>query len=191
MNKGGFGLPFGQILKEQESAVVDVNTTVVETILRSFPVPARVGELGAETRLLLWGDVLHNNVAGDSLTLQMRLGKGVDITGTVLGKVAFNFQNQVGATRYNWIVQATLTGLGEGRYVLDGVLTCPRTDSGLQTAQTWTSMTDTVSTGTPVAAVGGLQQVVVTATWGASSANNAVRKFGSLMIFDPKSSGML
>jgi len=189
MNKGGLGLPYGQTIREQESALVDVNTSITETVLRAFPLPARAGDVGVETRFFVWGDILHNNVGTDALVLSVRLGKGIDITGVTLGQVSFAFANQVGASRWTWITAFKLTGLGNGQYIVEGSLTNPRTDSGVQQISTWKSIPDGATSGVPTLSQG-LQALVLTTTWAVSSANNSIRKFGSLMIFDPTSGGI-
>lgn len=167
-------------LEAPTTANNDVNTTALETTLYSVTVPANaMGTVGAVSMTLL-GDYLHNNVAGDTLTLRIKFG------GITHYAVASSLGNATGAARHPWLLNILLLNKGAtNSQELFGTLITEQANAGAPT--TGIGFVVDASLRTPTSAfastAGGMtidttvnQTLLVSVQWSASSANNSWRR---------------
>jgi hypothetical protein len=144
-------------------ADVDVTNTTTETSLWSKVITG--GDMGANgtLRLNLYVDVLHNNAAGDTVTLRVKFGGSTQITQSFtwastsatrfILHLPFLIANK-GATNSQLIVAEQLPSYGSGSDY-----------RGTSEAYTTASVDTTAD-----------QTFQITAQWSAASANNSFRK---------------
>lgn len=162
---------------DRATSTVDVVSSVTETSIYSKVVAGNDMGTNRGLRLLLLGDYLHNNVAGDTLTLRVKFG------GTTHWAEAYDLGAVVGAARHPWSVRLEIANLGAvnsqaifGEIVTEiADATAPSIgiggwDSGKGAA--WpiaASALGAIDTSTA-------QTLEVTVQWSASSPNNSWRK---------------
>jgi hypothetical protein len=167
-------------LEAPTTANLDVNTTVAETTLYSVTVPSNaLGTTGLAV-MELGGDLLHNNVAGDTLTIRVKFG-GV----TQWASGAWNFQNALNALRLPWRLNVELASKGATNaqelfingHVYAANATPPAT-TGLGGPVTNLDMvfSGASTSGAPAIDTTANQTLEVTVQWSASSANNSFRR---------------
>jgi len=165
------------------TAVVDINTLATERSMydgsavgaaTGWKIPANVLGTDRGVRLRLAGDLLHNNGAGDTLTVRIRWGNA-----TVIAPAATSLTGAANAARASWEVVMNLHNLG-----------------ATNAQHIWGTINlgnVTLSSGTGVTSYGGAagsiwelasnqvldttadQYLDVSATWSVSSVNNSFR----------------
>lgn len=144
------------------TAAVDVNTSVAETTIYTKSITG--GDLGSTKmcRLTLIGDYLHNNVAGDTVTVRGKFG------GTTLFQQTTSLGAATGAARQTWRMQFEVENLGATNSQLgSGTLVFPPTGGG--------AATTLMDFGPASADTTAAQTLLVSAQWSASSANDSWR----------------
>lgn len=158
------------------TAELDINTSTAETTVFSVTVPANtMGTTGAVS-MRLFGDCLHNNAAGDTVTIRVKFG------GITLFSGSTPFISATGANRQPWYSSIYVFNTGatnaqtmHGEWRAMGANTAaPATGLGGLNNQTdglfaSVSGASTVDTTTN-------QSFLVSAQWSASSANNSFRR---------------
>lgn len=156
-----------QIVLDRSTSTVDVANTVTETDLYSFTVSANTLATAKALRLSLLGDFLHNNVAGDTVTVRLKFG------GTVLATLpTYSAEGTTSASRGTFAVHAAIANLGAtNSQKADFAMDTQRGGGGSLTSRTYAA-SDTLGTIDTTAN----QTIVVTAQWSVASANNSWRK---------------
>lgn len=164
------------VVYDRSTAGVDVNTSTTETSLYTKSITGGDMSTNRMLRLSMFGDVLHNNVAGDTVTWKFKFG------GTTFFADTSSVSAATGAARQPWRADIRVANLGaansqmiEGiwNYVVPGTA-APTTGIGdIQTGTTAAgegaiSTLGTIDTTTA-------QTLDITIQWSASSANNSFR----------------
>jgi hypothetical protein len=164
----------GAVVLNRATASVDINTSVAETDFYNFSVPGNTIGATKMLRLTIFGDYLHNNVAGDTANIRLYFG------GTKHYDFSHNFAGVIAATRQPWFATICIANLNAtnsqaifGSFInADANNAAPTTGIGVlnagrggQIGITTLGVIDTTA-----AAV-----VRLSAQWSASSVNNSFR----------------
>jgi hypothetical protein len=162
------------------ATTVDIVSTAAETTLYSQTING--GDLGADKtlRLTLIGDFLHNNGAGDSMTLRLKFG------GTTYLADACGFNAEANANRQPFKIVSFISNMGVTNSQFFQMETFMRRPGagldattgigGEQTAFTWMTLSNTATVDTTAN-----QTLAFTGQWSASSASNSWRmRYGIL-----------
>jgi hypothetical protein len=185
---GTFAAPgaSGVSVYDRVTAGVDVNTSVAETSIYTKSILANDMSTNKMLRLVAMGDYLHNNVAGDTLTIRVKFG------GTTFYAGAMSFDAVADVKRQPWMIDLRVANLGAansqiilGSALVDrpaaaapttGIGSIEYSNSTVATAP-WVFGISTLGTIDTTAN----QTLDVTVQWSASSANNSWRQRYALL----------
>lgn len=165
------------VVYDRSVTSLDINTNATEQTLYSRLIGA--GDLGTDRflELVMSGDFLHNNVAGDTITFKVKYG------GTIMWQGVWNLGNVLSAIRHPWAARLNLSNLGgvTNAQDLDGNLWIPSSADTAAAAGIGV-LPVTNASGFPV--IGGsatvdstvAQTFEVTIQWSASNANDSWRR---------------
>jgi hypothetical protein len=167
----------------RQIAGVDLNTSITET---SIWTPAIAGNALRTDRMaiaILCGDVLHNNVAGDTVTLRIKFG------GTTFYAVATSFNAVASALRQPWVIIVFVMNLGAtNSQMIFGLIGTHDANEAAPTTGIGNINLSSSRGTNPVgaAALGAIDTTVsqnldITAQWSASSVNNSFRSRGGVL----------
>jgi hypothetical protein len=170
---------------DRATTAVDVQNSVTETSIYTKSIAGNDMGTNRMLELLLQGDFLHNNVAGDSIRFRVKFG-GTTIydSGAVL-----QLGNATGASRHPWDWQLRLENLGAtNSQMMEGIIqgefanaAAPTTGIGApQTgANFWFS---SMGLGTPSTIDTTTAQTLdLTVQWSAASVNNSWRQWYAVL----------
>ena len=166
---------------DRVTTAVDVNTSVTETSIYTKSITGNDMSTNKMLRLSAIGDYLHNNAAGDTLTLRVKFG------GTTFYAYAGLLGNVTGAARHPWVLDLRVANLGAtNSQMIAGSVITESADTGAATTGIgqW-AVTDAFGQKMSAAPLGistlgtidttANQTLDVTVQWSASSANNSWR----------------
>lgn len=157
---------------------VDVQTSTTETSIYTKSITGNDMGTNRMLRLIVLGDYLHNNVAGDTLTLRIKFG------GTTFYAKSADFNTSVGAARHPYRLDLRVANVGAtNSQMIEGSLpvefasaSAPTTGIGAWASPSNPLLISDLGIGT----LGTIdtttaQTLDVTVQWSASSANNSWR----------------
>lgn len=174
------GFPVQSRFLDRSATSVDVVSTTTETSIYSKQINA--GDMGVDRllRLTVTGDYLHNNVAGDTISLRVKFG------GTTFWGNTSNVGNLTAAARHPWGLVIHIANLGSpssqyiyGWFISEVVDAAAPAIAGIGNALVRDNSLLSLPLG--ISTLGTIDTTVaqtldVTAKWSASSANNSWRK---------------
>lgn len=159
---------------------VEVVSTATETLLIDMNVVAAT-HYTDKSRIIIqyWGDWLHNNSTGDTVTVKVRTGTTSAATaGVVLGAALQTASNQIGSTRSMITGQIHIL-VGDSREMyLNGYIAARRPTGGVNNDGGLFIPGDSGLNSPPITAGASDTNLKVTATWSASSSNNSYKLDG-------------
>lgn len=164
---------------ERVTAALDINTTVTETDVYSYSVAGNAMGTDKGLRLTLFGDYLHNNGAGDTVTWRVKFG------GTTIFQDTENFNAEANANRQPWRLDLNLVNAGATNSQFLNVLytrdkasqAAPTTGIGNATFNAYIAGGNLFANSTAAAIdTTTSQTLAISAQWSASSANNSLRR---------------